>query len=373
VPAPKIRTVVPNAPELLEELIGELLEKRPERRTPTALALLRKLEHIENELRDHSEAKTAHSIKPPQVFQRQDTFRLGEPLDMLNQKTGDPGLTVRPAGEKTDSSKKAKATSADVETAVLHAPLELEPPPKKTKPHDYFSTVTDQQRRQQVASERPSEKKSNNGWLLILLGLLATTGVSIFGVYYATKPLTADQLFSTIEMGASQPEQVREQLTDFLRMYADDERAPKVQQLQEIANAAGLYKKLYLRRNMPGNERLSQIEKQFVEIIDDARENLPTGFSRLDAFITVHDNGPETSTEVAELIAAAKSFRIKIKFDATNQASWDRQRISEALDRAADDPEKAAEIYRSIIKLYEDIDWAEALVSRAKSQLDELE
>lgn len=373
VPAPKIRTVVPNAPELLEELIGELLEKRPERRTPTALALLRKLEFIENELRDHSEAKTAHGLKPAPGFQRQDTFRLGEPLDMINQKTGDPGLTVRPAGEKTGSSKKASATNADAETAVLRSHMEVVPEPKKTKPHDYFSTVTDQQRRQQIAPEPPSRKKANNGWFLIFMGLIAAVSVSIVGFYYATKPLTADQLFNKIEMSASQPEQVREELSDFLRLYSKDKRAPKVQQLQEIANAASLYKKLYLRRNLPGNERLSQVEKQFVEIIDDARENVATGFSRLDAFITLHDNGSETLADVAELVAAAKSYRIRIKFDARNQISWDKQRIIDALDRAADDPAKAADIYRSVIKLYEDIEWAEELVTRAKNQLSELE
>ena len=373
VPAPKIRTVVPNAPELLEELIGELLEKRPERRTPTSLALLRKLEYIENELRDHSEAKTAHGLKPAPGFQRQDTFRLGEPLDMLNQKSVDPGLTVRPAGEKTGSSKKASVTNADAETAVLRSHVEIAHEPKKTKPHDYFSTVTDQQRRQQIAPESPSKEKANSGWFLILLGLVAAVSVAVVGIYYATKPPTADQLFNKIEMSASQPEQVREELSDFLRLYSEDKRAGKVQQLQEIANASSLYKKLYLRRNLPGNERLSQVEKQFVEIIDDARENVATGFSRLDAFIILHDSGQETLQEIAELVAAAKAYRIRIKFDARNQFSWDKQRINEALDRAADDPANAADIYRSVIKLYEDIDWAEELVTRAKNQLSELE
>ena len=373
VPAPKIRTVVPNAPELLEELIGELLEKRPERRTPTSLALLRKLEYIENELRDHSEAKTAHGLKPAPGFQRQDTFRLGEPLDMLNQKSVDPGLTVRPAGEKTGSSKKASVTNADAETAVLRSHVEIAPEPKKTKPHDYFSTVTDQQRRQQIAPESPSKEKANSGWFLILLGLVAAVSVAVVGIYYATKPPTADQLFNKIEMSASQPEQVRDELSDFLRLYSEDKRAEKVQQLQEIANASSLYQKLYLRRNLPGNERLSQVEKQFVEIIDDARENVATGFSRLDAFIILHDSGEETIQEIAELVAAAKAYRIRIKFDARNQFSWDKQRINEALDRAADDPANAADIYRSVIKLYEDIDWAEELVTRAKNQLSELE
>ena len=373
VPAPKIRTVVPNAPELLEELIGELLEKRPERRTPTSLALLRKLEYIENELRDHSEAKTAHGLKPAPGFQRQDTFRLGEPLDMLNQKSVDPGLTVRPAGEKTGSSKKASVTNADAETAVLRSHVEIAPEPKKTKPHDYFSTVTDQQRRQQIAPESPSKEKANSGWFLILLGLVAAVSVAVVGIYYATKPPTADQLFNKIEMSASQPEQVRDELSDFLRLYSEDKRAEKVQQLQEIANASSLYQKLYLRRNLPGNERLSQVEKQFVEIIDDARENVATGFSRLDAFIILHDSGEETIQEIAELVAAARAYRIRIKFDARNQFSWDKQRINEALDRAADDPANAADIYRSVIKLYEDIDWAEELVTRAKNQLSELE
>ena len=66
VEAPKVTLRAPDVPESIEQLIANLLEKVPDDRIQTAQALLHRLTKIEDDLRDHSEAKTAEkpSISP---------------------------------------------------------------------------------------------------------------------------------------------------------------------------------------------------------------------------------------------------------------------------------------------------------------------
>lgn len=371
VPAPKVRQAVPNVPDPIEDLISELLEKRPEARTPTALALLRKLEQIEGELRDYSEAQTAQ-IQLPDNLSRQETFRLGEPLDMLNRKTGDVDPTQRSAGEKTGGGKRSQAaTNAAQETAILGEKIELEPEVEKPKRQvDYFSTVTDQQRRQHAAPE-PKPAKSSSGLALVLAGFVLTIGLAIGGAYLALKPPTADQLFSQIELNASRPETIRETLRRFLELYPNDPRIGHVEQLKLIADSISLYKRLAVRRNLPGSE-MSQSEKQFVDVIATTLESPAEGFPKLDAFVALHDAGPNTPVDLAELVNAARAFQVKLRFDAKNKVSWDRQKIVDALERAGAAEDGGLAIYKSIVALYDGVEWAREYVDRAKQGLQNL-
>lgn len=386
VPPPKIRSLVPNVPAQLEQLIDELLEKRPERRTPTALALLRKLEQIEAELRDYSEAKTAHGrpqtkagpappappapVRPDGAtpIQRQDTFRLGEPQDLLNRKTGEGSRTLRPGVDETGAAGNKAVTSAPAETAVYNEAYDLEPLPEKPqKKPDYFATVTEHQRRHQTAPPSAEEKHSSGFWLTLLaFALVLTAGVA--GTWYALKPPSADQLYSSIEFGSARPERLHEQLDQFLQLYPNDSRVKRVTELKAMADALSRFKRLTIRRNLPGSE-MSQLEKDFVDVVRAAVDDPATGFSKLEAFITLNPPGPDVPRTTEELVGDAQALRNKLKADAGRKELWDRQRIQDSLRRAANEPDGGVAIYRSIITLYENVDWAREEVEYARRQL----
>jgi serine/threonine-protein kinase len=389
VPPPKIRSLVPNVPVQLEQLIDELLEKRPERRTATALALLRKLEQIEGELRDYSEAKTAHGrpqtkggqTPPPPATpvrpagsvgssqpQRQDTFRLGEPQDLLNRKTGEGARTLRPGADDTGAVGNKAKTSAPAETAVYNEAYDLEPLPEKPqKKPDYFAHVTEHQRRHHAAPSVAEEKHFSGFWLT-LLALAAVLTAGIAGTYYALKPPTADQLYSSIEYGSARPERLHEQLDQFLQLYPEDSRAPRVVDLKAMADALSRFKRLSIRRNMPGSE-MTQVEKDFVDVVRAAFDDPATGYGKLEAFITLNPAGPDVPRTTEDLVTDAKALRNKLKADAGRQELWDRQRIQDSLRRAADQPDGGVAIYRSIITLYENVDWAREEVEYARRKL----
>jgi hypothetical protein len=69
------------------------------------------------------------------------------------------------------------------------------------------------------------------------------------------------------------------------------------------------------------------------------------------------------------LVTDAKALRNKLKADAGRQELWDRQRIQDSLRRAADQPDGGVAIYRSIITLYENVDWAREEVEYARRKL----
>ncbi|MFM7561851.1 MAG: serine/threonine protein kinase [Planctomycetota bacterium] len=382
VPPPKIRQVVPNVPEQLEQLIDELLQKRPERRTPTALALLRKLEQIEAELRDYSEAKTTHGrpsspatpsppgVKPPTAtppVARQETFRLGAPEDLLNRQTGDLNKTSRRGQDDTGASPQRAVTNAKAETVALNENYELEPEIEKPKRSDYFARVTEQQRKQH-ATPVVEDKPSSSGFWLLLLAFAAVLSLAVAGTYYALKPPTADQLYTTINFGADRPEQLSNELAQFLKLYPDDPRAARVSEIRDQGEAIKKFRQLALRRNLP-KSNLTPLERDFIDVVDDALNDPAAGYSRLEAFVTLHSAQPNANANAAELVALAKTLGAKIKSDASRKELWDRQRIQQLLQRAQSSPDEAADIYRSIITLYESQDWAREEVETARKRL----
>jgi hypothetical protein len=259
-------------------------------------------------------------------------------------------------------------TNAKAETVALNENYELEPEQAKPKRSDYFARVTDQQRKQH-ATPVVEDKPSSSGFWLLLLAFAAVLSLAVAGTYYALKPPTADQLFTTINFGADRPEQLSNELAQFLKLYPDDPRAAKVSEIRDQGEAIKKFRQLALRRNLP-KSNLTPLERDFIDVVDDALNDPAAGYSRLEAFITLHSAQPNANASAAELVALAKTLGAKIKTDASRKELWDRQRIQQLLQRAQSSPEEAADIYRSIITLYESQDWAREEVETARKRLN---
>ncbi len=365
VPAPRIRTKVAAVPEQLDDLLDDLLAKKPDHRVPTALALLKRLEAMEQDLRGTSEAHTEHGSPLPGDQRNKSAAASGglAPATAARGAAKDRTKASRPSAEPvTRVSSETSVVSEDANDEIV-----LAPPP--AKPRDYFSTVTERVRKQVREEEHLAESPWIGKFFLMLAAFLVVAGLFAWGVYRALQPPSADVLFAAIETSAAAPDRVREEISQFLKYYPNDDRSDQVRRLSEMADAIALYKRLSLRRNLPGENRLSPMERQFVEIIDSAQDDPANGYLRLSAFIRMH-RGSELPTEEATLVSSAEAYSAKIKDDARKKVSWDRQRIVGAMERAAQDPAQAAEIYQSIILLYGDIDWAADLVEQARQRLN---
>ncbi len=374
VPAPKIRSTVPNVPEALEEVIDELLEKKPENRTPTAYALLRKLDYVEQVLRDGSEAATSHGLKKPSPpkqtsIRPENTFRLGKPGE-ADQPAADTS-----AGSKTEQPgafRRPQLTHSGLDTVVHTDPGVAEPPVPATAKPDYFNPVTDQLRKRIFDPVGEQPKPRTTSWMPVLLSLVVVIAMAVYGVIQATRPPTAEELYEKISLGASRPSQIRDELRKFLMTYPNDPRAAKVRELNEIAEAMQLYTRLSVRLRLPGENRLTQIERDFVENVELAELDPALNLEKLEAFVDLHNAGDETPDEKMQIVSAARCYLAKIRNDADSKIATGRNDVEQAFERARQNPDQALEIYRSVILLYEGIDWAEDLVRQARYELEQL-
>ena len=361
VPAPSIGRAVPGIPEEMDHLIAKLMQKKPEKRIATALALIHKLDDIEEALKSYSEAKTAEtgSGGSSESFT---VDKLGKDDEQRTQNTDRDLATIAHFTDHSTSGKPKRdpdppaafPTRADrtvVEDSADSSPI------LKDKRQDFFNRVGDSDRR--IASEPledPIEAQYGKGWLPTLLMLLAIVALGSFLLRNSLKTPSADQLYTEIQ--SSRPQAVLEQTQRFMATYPQDDRIETVRRIYEFGKATKYYSqlsnKLKARSKMIGEEQLTEIERQFMKIADLAKENFEAANIKMDAFVRIHDRNTDLSERDRDCVDAAKSFQLKIREDAIRQAKTNLKSIRFALESAAKSTDdEAAAIYRSIIELYD--------------------
>ncbi len=358
VPAPHVNTVVPDVPDELDELIKRLMAKRPENRIQTAQALLYQIEEVEHKLREHSEARTAHG---PLLHQIYDAFDIATPRTVENTKIErKPGLPV-----------KAEVTNADSQTIEFTDHSEGAMPLGSVQ-GDYFETVTEKVRNQLDVPIESTPSKS--GIWPIVMALVVVVALGGYGIFQANKAPSAEELFTRIEMSAGQPNRVLDEIAEFLKYYPDDERAGQVNEMKAIGESIDTYNTLSntlsIRRNLPGETRLTDVEKQFLRIVDVAESNPAGAIAKMAAFVTFYGQS-DLSLRDQKCVDAAKGYRIKIQNDARAKILGNLKQIRSAMNRASRTtvPDEAIEIYKSVIELYGNVNWGVITEAREGREL----
>lgn len=345
VPAPRVSTLVPDVPDQLDDLIKRLMAKRPENRIQTAQALLHQIDEVESILRDHSQAKTIHPVGDPH-----ETFDIAVPQTQLDAKSS-KSKNKPAAAEKSATLEMDKGTVEHTDHGVESS--------NQSAHIDYFNTVDDHIRKKHV-EETPEQKKG--GIIPIALALAIVVFIGGYGVYRAYKTPSAESLFALIEENADRPNKVLDEIDLFLKHYPDEARAGKVEELKKVGEAVSLYNSLcntlIVRSGIKGENRLSEIEQQFLEIVELAESDPAKADAKMEAFITVH-SASDLNPGDQKCVDAAIGYQVKIENDARTKVLHDLTQIKVAMKEAAKrtDPEGAIPVYESIIELYGDIDW----------------
>lgn len=358
VPAPRVSSVVPNVPKELDELIRRLMAKQPDKRIQTAQALLHQIDEVETKLRDHSEAQTVYPDS-----NSNDTFDLSAPRTEVKTSLRDV--------------KKSRAQTVGGEPKTVVRPEQSVSASSKV---DYFNTVDDQARQRQATGESAADER---GILPVTLALVGVLLLGAFGVYQAYKPPSAEALMAQIEENSARPNKVLDEIGLFLKHYPNEERAPKVEELQRIGKAVWLYNSLCntltVRSGMKGENRLTKIEEQFLNIVEISEDDPTLASAKMTAFVNIHESS-DLDPGDQKCVDAAKSYEIKLLNDARSKILLNVKEIKTAMDKAGKrtDPDSAIEIYESILELYGDIKWGQlpesdegrALVDKARAVLE---
>ncbi len=351
-----IRKLVPSVPREFAAVIHRLLEKDPQKRFATSLALSKYLVDLQTHLRDHAEAKTESSDtdNKTRAISRGDQSVDSE--FAINPKANDASVTASKGVFGTRRLPAVVTAAAEPETREIR----LEELPLPVPQPDFYSPVP------RIVSSSDDGTESTRAWGIVplALALLAVLAVLVVGLYFAFRRPTAEDLLALIDASAASPTRAQEPMESFLKYYPEHERSTEVRQLSEIADAIR-FRNIMNRRNI---ETLKPMERQFMELTD---FDSPGDYKKLLAMITLYEANEGLDPMSGRILAAAKAYSVKFKLDVEREKSLGRQRIQNALDSCDKaSPDDARNICDSVILLYGDQQWAQDLIYQAREKLE---
>jgi len=389
-----IRRINPDIPEEFESIIMQLLEKEPQKRIPTAVAVAKRLKAMEHAL--SMETRAGHELEPDldSLDDDDEELRLSPEQGISSPASPSTSFStaIRPTMPMHTPQKTDVAPSpASVHTivagkgasggngAIAAAQEEMElapPPPRKT----HFTTVSEAELRR--ADRSRDDEPAVSSWIW-LTALLVTVALLLGGVvWYANQRPSADGLYTRIKAAADNDDPlalsgVESDAKKFLAYYGADARADEVKQFQEEIELDRLQKQFARRARRSPTGDVSPIERLYMEAVllttSDPNQALAKFQALVDVYGTSQDaNKSLTRNRNRQCIELAQKQIDRLQIITEKLNLEQRQLIQEQLDRAAalqkKDPAAAAKIYRGVVELYHDKPWFSDLVQAAKKE-----
>ncbi|QDU29990.1 Serine/threonine-protein kinase StkP [Anatilimnocola aggregata] len=398
-----LRRLAPDAPDELENIVMQLLEKDAANRIPTAIAVANRLKAMEHALSIETR------IEPPTPAVDDDDFAL-QPLDQPTPRSHPTsrGLNSSPTVDMPASGPHSALVGGELPTlitgpnpsplaglptqatsqnavqpsAATHAPsgneYALAPPVKSS----HFTTVSEEElRRKYESREAPQQSKLDWAKLagVLLSGLVA---LALFAFAMTRQP-SADHLATTIQAavdadGTEGLIVVEADLENFIERFPDD---PRAGQMQAYAKELDLYRlqrqfDRRTRRSADG-QALLPVERLYLQAQRTAQTDPVAALEQFEAIVTLlaGDRDPK-ATKADELIATrcldlAKKQIEQLKETGLqtekHQLELIRRQLDRATELATDKPAEAAAIRQSVITLFGDKPWAAEMVREAQS------
>lgn len=330
----RIEEVNPDVPLEIAELIHDLLNKRPEDRPPTALAVMNRLKAIREGLKRTMSGEvgtlltgpaavspvvptklTASGKPAPQRVGPADTGLADEdnktlggmdvegpvgPGPALSDRitvalqptpTDDDETPVRPNQRATGG-----AGAAHAQSQFSRAIVDLSQPESDTLPESrtHFRTVLESDRaRGKFESATDEHAQHHNGiwqWLS-LAGMLGVLLIGLVAFLWSSRLPDSSELYAAIE-AASQADdmaQVRQLGDQFLRLYEDDPRAADVKALQADGDIDRILRKLqWAATRGKGADGMAAEELAFLEAVADRNHDPEATRERLGQWIDLY-------------------------------------------------------------------------------------
>jgi serine/threonine-protein kinase len=416
-----LRRLAPDTPGELEAIVLQLLEKDPQKRIPTAIAVVNRLKALEHALSLETQLDLPAAGELTPLPPDDADFQL-EPLDnarpgarpttrnsnatptvdlsatggsapnlaSAGQHTGElptliTGATPSPlAGVPTKATSYGTINPSAPTSLADRGEYELAPAPKST----HFTTISEAELRGH-RNETDSHESNLLEWAkiagVLLVGLVAIGVVA----FVMTRPPSADQLAHTIQaaydrQGTDGILDVESDLTRFLQEHGDD---PRAEQFRVYAQDLELYR---LQRNFERRVRRSSeekgllpVERLYLQAQRNVTADPAAALAQFQALVQLlkDDHDPaasaldERAAEQCLLLAERQIEQLKTVVEAMQQQQrlLIRRQLARAEKLAEGKPDEAAAIRQSIVTLFGDKPWAADLVSQAQTPASTIE
>jgi len=368
-----IDLIQPDLPEELVELTHQLLEKEPENRPPTALAVMNRLKAMRAGL---ERVQTVVSEKPQTEVSEDESDSIATGNEQLGPAT--QGLDMTAAeGTPQALSDDLVVVSPEEPTIVSVGAVgptrllddESLADSEDEISHTHFQTVTDSHTRSGVFTDH--DKPTEASWLAwIKTGVMAVILLAGVGLLiYAMRSPDPDQLFRQALNGDRNAMQV------FMKLFPDDPRYTQVEDVQVSSKLQGILKRLQAQSKI-GVTALQPFEEGFTNAMQGRDLNPTQSAERIQQWLNVY-NTPSSASgqELDELITLAEYERQRLLQRAPLDAVDPRSKalltqIRKAIESG--DPERIDRELNGIIQTFPDTDWAQPAVQEAQAKLDEI-
>jgi serine/threonine-protein kinase len=411
----RIDLINPELPTEIVELIHDLLEKRPEDRPPTALAVMNRMKAIRAGLNRLATqiAIEGDTIGPaPNRYAVNDDDIKPTAISSLDEKTlgqFDDGSVTAPRPIASDQLTVAVDDASRLGTESHRKPFKQDDkhptvpsaaarsvvPPRPTQPttdttapqpSTHFRTVEDQERRRGLLDASPAEEdQPSRLWqLLSIVAMIAVLGSGVAAFIYALRKPGPDELYEMIMQAreSDDTDAFRARTDQFLRLYEKDPRRNELVVALEEMDAYQVIRKLRSQAARAGGvDQLPSEEQAFLLAMKDRRQDPQSTQTRLRQWLAIYAPGgqsivnPSYTVSRQVMIRAAEN-EVK-RLEDTSPTPGD-QRVSDLIARMdwgaenlqVDDQQ---ELLRGVIALFEEKLWAKNAVEEAKNRLAELD
>ncbi|HBJ38166.1 MAG TPA: hypothetical protein DDZ51_26115 [Planctomycetaceae bacterium] len=406
----RIDLINPELPTEIVELIHDLLQKRPEDRPPTALAVMNRMKAIRAGLNRLATqvAIEGDTLGPHSDRSAKDDDAKPTSLSFVDEKTlgqldDGAGTSARPAAsdqltvEAGDSSK--LGTAADRKPAKPHnkqasapsaAPRSVAhprpPQPTQDAAHQstHFRTVEDQERLRGLLDQPPVDGQPSRVWqILSILAMLAVLCSGAVAFIYALRKPGPDQLYELVMQAqeSGDTDTFRARADQFLRLYDKDPRRNELIVAMEEMDVYQVIRKLRAQAlRIGGVDQLPPEEQAFLLAMEDRRHAPQSSLNRLRQWIAVYAPSGQSIANPSHTVSRQIMIRAAIneieRLQESSPTPGD-QRVAELIARmdwgAENLPAKEQrEMLQAIIDLFEEKLWAKEAVVESKARLETL-
>jgi hypothetical protein len=200
-------------------------------------------------------------------------------------------------------------------------------------------------------------------------------------VWYSRRPPDADQLYQRIlanvdKKDLAQVNRAEQDIGQFLQHFEADERAGELASLRKDLQLNRQQRRLKRMMDQPSDTAfsLSPIEQLYLDAMRTHASRVEDVVVELEALVDLFRNSPGPSEKERLCLALAERELNVLRQSVQQVSATHRPLIKQRLDQAdqlqATDPEAAQSIRRAIVRVYSDRRWAHDLVQRARDDLE---